>query len=105
MNSTNATKYGALAGDAGVVTIRWGVDRGAGEERFRMAWEERDGPAVTPPAHQGFGHFVMVRMVEQTLGGEVTLDYGPAGAAWRLDAPAVAALEEGAEAEVSTASP
>ena len=105
--ATNATKYGALSGDAGVVTIRWAVRRDADEERFRMEWSEAGGPAVALPAHEGFGHFVMVRMVEQTLGGEVTLDYRAAGAAWCLDAPAIAALEEGAEADpaVSTASP
>ena len=110
--ATNATKYGALSSDVGVVTIRWGLVREADEERFQLAWEETEGPAVPPPEHKGFGHFVMVRMVEQTLGGEVTLDYRPRGAAWRLHAPAIAALEEdpgpaavGLERAVSTASP
>lgn len=103
--ATNATKYGALSGEAGVVDIRWGLRRAADEDRFVMEWTESGGPAVAPPARQGFGHFVMVRMVEQTLGGQVTLDYPASGAVWRLDAPAIAALEDGAGAEVSTASP
>lgn len=107
--ATNATKYGALAGDAGTVAIQWRLDRDAEEARFHMEWVEADGPAVPPPTHQGFGHFVMVRMVEQTLGGEVTLDYAATGAAWRLDAPAIAALEDDPETDVetpvSTASP
>ena len=36
----------------------------------------------------------MIQMVEQTLGGQVSLTFGAGGVVWRVDAPAVAALED-----------
>ena len=93
--ATNATKYGALSGDTGRIEVRWWLEPDAGDgERFRMRWQESEGPPVAAPAHHGFGQFVMVRMVEQTLGGRIALDYPAQGVVWELDAPAVAALEE-----------
>lgn len=93
--ATNATKYGALSVETGRVDVTWSVDPGAdGEDRFDMRWSESGGPAVAEPAHQGFGQFVMIQMVEQTLGGQVSLTFGAGGVVWRVDAPAVAALED-----------
>jgi len=93
--ATNATKYGALSGDTGRIAVRWWTEPGGAEgERFRMRWQESEGPPVAAPAHHGFGQFVMVRMVEQTLGGRITLDYAATGVVWEVDAPSVVVLEE-----------
>ena len=40
-----------------------------------------------------FGHTVMAQMSEQTLAGEVSLDFAPHGVRWRLVCPASNALE------------
>jgi PAS domain S-box-containing protein len=91
--ATNAGKYGALSTNAGRVDIRWQVDG----DLFTMSWTERDGPPVRPPERRGFGTMVIDSMVKQSLGGEVKLDFAPAGLAWRVTCPAVNALEPAAE--------
>ena len=59
--ATNASKYGALSGPGGRVRLSWGVADG----RFEAVWTERDGPAVAPPGHVGYG----TRFIEATMQG------------------------------------
>jgi PAS domain S-box-containing protein len=82
--ATNAAKYGALSDDAGCVIVEWSLEQG----RFIMSWVEREGPEVAAPARKGFGQTVLVRMAQDALGAEVSLDYRPPGAEWRLSCPA-----------------
>jgi two-component sensor histidine kinase len=82
--ATNAGKYGALSTDAGCVQV---------DSRIDGDGTERKGPPVRPPEHHGFGTTVIDRMVKQTLGGEVKLDFAPSGLVWRLTCPAGNALE------------
>jgi two-component sensor histidine kinase len=49
--ATNALKYGALSAPAGRVRVAW--TDGPGQARF--TWRETGGPAVRPPAREGFG--------------------------------------------------
>jgi PAS domain S-box-containing protein len=91
--ATNAGKYGALSTTTGHVDIRWQVDG----DLFAMSWTERDGPPVTPPQRHGFGTVVIDSLVKQSLGGEVQLDFAPAGLAWRVSCPATNVLESAAE--------
>jgi two-component sensor histidine kinase len=88
---TNAAKYGALSNGAGTVAVAWNHD--APLDRFTIDWRERGGPAVTPPRRTGFGHTVIGPMTEQTLAGEVSLDFAPEGVRWRLVCPARNALD------------
>jgi two-component sensor histidine kinase len=81
--ATNAAKYGALANEDGRVEIRWDLDEG----RFRIAWQEIDGPAVPPPSREGFGHKVVTRIVTLALEGKVDLRFEPSGLVWKLDIP------------------
>lgn len=81
--STNAGKYGALAGHHGRVDFGWRLE----DERVLLCWLEQDGPTVEAPTRHGFGRRVMVQMVEMAIGGKVSLDYEPTGVRWRLDAP------------------
>jgi two-component sensor histidine kinase len=87
--ATNAGKYGALSVDAGRVDVGW---RLAGDT-FMMSWTERDGPSVLAPKRRGFGSTVVDSMAKLSVGGEVQLDYAPAGPMWRLTCPAPNAVE------------
>jgi two-component sensor histidine kinase len=51
-----------------------------------MEWRERGGPAVSRPAHRGFGRNVIERSAER-LGGTSALAFDPEGVSWRLRAP------------------
>lgn len=72
---TNAIKYGALSVPTGKVEIAWTIDA----DDFTCMWREIDGPAVTPPARQGFGTKLIERYVAATVAGEARLVYDPAG--------------------------
>jgi PAS domain S-box-containing protein len=74
--TTNAAKYGALSGPQGQVRVSWTEDS-AGTLSFR--WQERGGPVVTKPASRGFGTKVIEQLVRRQMGGEVVLDWDPAG--------------------------
>jgi PAS domain S-box-containing protein len=87
--ATNAAKYGALSNETGAVLIDWSIDAGT----FAMRWLEHGGPAVSAPARMGFGRIVLVRMAQDALDAEVSLDYKPAGVEWRLSCLAKSALE------------
>ncbi len=87
--STNAAKYGALSVPQGEVTVRWTcTDSETEDTRFHMVWAERDGPAVAPPAHKGFGQVVLEQLAARALQGEAALQFKPEGVCWTLDIPA-----------------
>ena len=65
--ATNASKYGALAADAGELAVTW--TRADGE--VRILWQEHGGPPVTPPERRGFGRVLLERLVGATLNGSV----------------------------------
>ncbi|MDB5649458.1 MAG: domain S-box protein, partial [Hyphomicrobiales bacterium] len=85
--STNAAKYGALSGESGEVHLAWTLDEHAADPVLRMVWQETGGPAVSPPAREGFGHKVLKRIAAHALEGKVTLDFAPDGLIWRLEIP------------------
>jgi two-component sensor histidine kinase len=87
--ATNAAKHGALSNGGGSIAIDWDLQH----DRFVMDWRERGGPTVSPPRRIGFGHTVMGPMTEQTLAGEVSLDFAPEGLRWRLACAARNALD------------
>jgi PAS domain S-box-containing protein len=87
--ATNAGKYGALSVETGRVDAHWRLEG----DSFMMSWTERNGPPVSPPERHGFGSTVVGSMVEQSVGGEVELNYAPSGLMWRLTCPAANALE------------
>jgi PAS domain S-box-containing protein len=88
--ATNASKYGALSGEAGQVVVSWRVADG----RFAIDWTETGGPPVTPPANQGFGSTVLIRMAKAALAAEVALEYEPSGVRWTLSCP-IESIETG----------
>lgn len=85
---TNAVKYGALSNDQGRVSIEWTVAEIDGAVRqLRMRWVEAGGPPVTPPARRGFGSRLIERGLAQDLGGEVRVEFAPAGVTCTIHAP------------------
>ena len=86
--ATNAGKYGALSGEEGCVVIAWQTGRGRDvEERFVMIWREQGGPAVKAPERSGFGLQVIAYGAEQSLGGNVRLEFPITGLVWRVECP------------------
>jgi two-component sensor histidine kinase len=86
--ATNAAKYGSLSTSRGAVSIDWKLVENAAGQQFRIDWKESEGPAVQPPKHIGFGHTVMVRMMESTLDARVDLQFPASGAIWTMSCPA-----------------
>ena len=82
--STNTTKFGALSVPGGRVEITWTIDDGT--RRLRLAWNEKDGPAVEVPTRRSFGTRMMESLGQQ-LNGKVLLDYQPAGFVYTLEVP------------------
>jgi PAS domain S-box-containing protein len=76
--ATNAAKYGALSHPGGALTVKWRVST---EDRpeLSLEWTERGGPAVEPPARQGFGVRLIHRCVERDLEGEIDFAFEPTG--------------------------
>lgn len=77
--ATNATKYGSLSVDEGRVSVTWAVTAGASSPSLLLEWQESGGPLVAPPKRQGFGTKLIQRGLAQQLGGEIKLDFLPAG--------------------------
>ena len=89
--ATNAAKYGALSVPQGMVHLDWRLDAGG----LALTWRETGGPAVTPPAHSGFGS----DLIAAVAGGEdgaVAADWRPEGVVWAIR------LSEGVKALDST---
>jgi two-component sensor histidine kinase len=77
--ATNATKYGALAGADGRVSLLWEVTGGRRDGACSLRWTERDGSPIAPPARQGFGLMLIERSVKDQLNGTITMDFAAAG--------------------------
>ena len=87
--ATNAAKYGALSNESGSIAIGWDIKAtGVAEPKFTLSWVERGGPPVAKPQRRGFGWKVTTKMVESSVGGEVSVDYAPSGLVWHLECPA-----------------
>jgi two-component sensor histidine kinase/PAS domain-containing protein len=105
--ATNAVKYGSLSADEGRLTVMWAVTGGPGPALLLVEWTESGGPRVTPPKRQGFGTKLIQRGLAQQLGGDIKLDFAPAGIRCVVTFPVesvVVALDAAAEAEERYAS-
>ncbi|MDV3456746.1 HWE histidine kinase domain-containing protein [Sphingomonas sp. HF-S4] len=89
--ATNAAKYGALSAEAGRVALHWRVEPGGRGDELVVCWREYDGPAVSEPAHTGFG----TRLIDMGLigTGSVARRYPASGVEVDLRVP-VADLAE-----------
>jgi len=74
--ATNATKYGALSCDGGMVEIGWSLAEGG--KSLSLSWRERGGPPVGMPAQKGFGSTLIENALRGTQ-GRAQLHYDPEG--------------------------
>ena len=77
--ATNASKYGALSGPAGRVTVTWSVDEATDPAQLKLEWAERGGPRVQPPSRLGFGSRLIERSLVGELSGTVERTFGEEG--------------------------
>lgn len=74
--ATNATKYGALSEEGGVVEIGTAVE---GDDVV-LEWREKDGPELAgEPERPGFGTVLSELSIRDQLGGELARAWEPAG--------------------------
>jgi two-component sensor histidine kinase len=74
--ATNATKYGALGEDGGMVHIRSELQGGD----LALEWLEDGGPSITgEPQRTGFGTVLSQLSIRDQLGGELTREWNEAG--------------------------
>jgi PAS domain S-box-containing protein len=93
---TNAAKYGALSSSIGKIDVTWSMVKSEGKEPgFLIRWQEAGGPPVAKPERRGFGHSILVGMVEYSTGATVELTFPPTGLVWQLLAPAHVVLRPG----------
>ena len=71
--TTNAVKYGALAGDEGTLDIGWDLGEGG---VLRLVWRERSAAVAgaVEPETAGFGTQLLTLAVEDQLDGRITRD-------------------------------
>ncbi|WP_262271225.1 sensor histidine kinase [Microvirga yunnanensis] len=77
--ATNAVKYGSLSVPDGKLHVMWAVTAGSNHPALLVEWVESGGPTVKKPERQGFGSKLIQRGLAQQLGGEIKLDFAPAG--------------------------
>lgn len=82
---TNATKYGALSEEGGIVTLSWAKDTEGRTLIFR--WVESGGPPVIEPATRNFGTRLIERAIPRQFGGVGRLAFPAAGVEFELSAP------------------
>jgi len=80
--ATNSLKYGALSDPVGRLIVSWET---LAAEHWRMEWRERVSSEVAPPQEKGFGHALIVDMVQRAVGGTVKLEFGHDGLVWTLE--------------------
>lgn len=99
--ATNAVKYGSLSTDHGKLSVMWAVTSGPGPALLLVEWMESGGPLVKKPERQGFGTKLIQRGLAQQLGGDIKLDFAPAGVRCVITFPieSVAIASEAADEE------
>ena len=85
--TTNAAKYGALAGTSGALAIEWEATADGG---FTFRWHEDGLDGVAAPERSGFGSMILSRIVPSQLGGEAGQEFHPTGLRYRLAVPGAA---------------
>ena len=82
---TNATKYGALSKDGGLVRLSWMLD--TKQQSLIVRWVESGGPPITKTVTANFGMRLIESGIPQQLGGAGHLNFLPSGVAFELAIP------------------
>lgn len=84
--ATNTTKYGALSGTDGQVSITVECQG----DNVDICWEENGGPATSEPETTGFGMRLTDTAVRNQLGGTITREWRDEGLAVHIAVPSAA---------------
>ncbi len=84
---TNARKYGALKVPEGRLNVTWRMADQSADHELELKWVESGGPAVSPPAVQGFGTLLIERGLKHSLGGEARMIFAPTGVICEMRVP------------------
>jgi two-component sensor histidine kinase len=95
---TNAAKYGALANEAGRISINWTLTGGQDEPKLKFRWSEAGGPPVSPPPGQGFGSR-LIKTAFASDGCTANVDYKPEGLVCEITLP-LDPFHKGAPADI-----
>ena len=85
--ATNATKYGALSSETGILVLTWQIREAATQNTLDLLWQESGGPPVQAPTRRGFGTRLMERCIERDLSGELDLVFDLQGLRCRIAIP------------------
>lgn len=100
--STNATKYGALANETGIVTLTWRVEN----DRLHLVWRESRADidkAGLADSRKGFGSIVLERMLGMALDAQLERIVHDDGIEWRVAIPLARLRDDGLHAGTETA--
>jgi len=96
--ATNAVKYGSLSKPAGKLDVLWRDGGG----KVALHWREKEGPAVTAPARQGFGSALIERLTSFELEGKASIRYELDGLACEIEFPAAANRQSGQQESITS---
>ncbi|MDF1607133.1 HWE histidine kinase domain-containing protein [Hoeflea sp. YIM 152468] len=85
--ATNASKYGALSAETGVVEVSWEILGSETGDRLHLVWREHGGPPVEAPETTSFGTQILERHMSAATNGQSDLRFDPRGLVWTLVAP------------------
>lgn len=85
--ATNASKYGALKGRAGRLSIRWRIETQS-DPVLAFSWHEDGLKNIEAPSRKGFGSNVIDGIIRAHCEGETRIDYRPSGLHYDLRLPA-----------------
>lgn len=81
--ASNASKYGALSNDKGIITLTWYLT----DEDLAVSWQEQNGPTVQEPARQGFGTSLIKEALGYEFDAECQLHFAPSGVEAHFNIP------------------
>lgn len=84
--ATNATKYGALSRDDGIVNLR--IDRQ--DHAVVIEWREQAEASISPPEASGFGSRLIELSIERQLGGKIVREWETNGLIATISIPLTA---------------
>lgn len=77
--TTNAVKHGSLSVMGGSVEVHWTATAVPDGVQLTWLWFERNGPAVMPPAREGFGTRLLNRVLAVQTKADVRIDFDAEG--------------------------
>ena len=85
--ATNAAKHGALSQNSGRLLVKWQRSERGGRQYLSVIWRERYGPPPQTARKAGFGSRLIEASITDELGGDINLNYPPAGFHAEIELP------------------